>query len=157
MVAISGSERQLGESSYGHDATLLLTCEKTEVMNSPLVQAIPKQILRAPPLDAANPKPGHAYLPIPAQSAKLRSGGIVSASGTPVKPPGNSGLPSAAAHTVPAPQFARFPPSSSELSEDQLDPYFTQFEASSKELENLLQGSMEKSNKRLLPLLRPLA
>jgi hypothetical protein len=36
------------------------------------------------------------------------------------------------------------------LSEEQLDPYFTQFEVSSKELETLLQGSMEKSNKRLL-------
>ncbi|KIW02011.1 uncharacterized protein PV09_06517 [Verruconis gallopava] len=122
----------------------------TEVMNSSIVQSIPKQILRAPPLDAANPKPGHAYLPIPAQSAKLRSVSTTTPSGTPISPPGNAGMPSAASHSVPGPQFARFPPSSQDLSEEQLDPYFTQFEASSKELETLLQGSMEKSNKRLL-------
>ena len=119
-------------------------------MNSPLVQQIPQQILRAPPLDAANPKPGHAWLPIPSQSAKLRSGSATSASGTPVSPPGNSGMPSVAAHTTPGPQFARFPPSSQNLCEEQLDPYFTQFESSSKDLESLLQGSMEKSNRRLL-------
>lgn len=119
-------------------------------MNSTAVTSIPKNVLRAPPLDTANPKPGHAFLPIPSASAKLRSAGGTSASGTPTSPPGNSGFPSAAAHTIPGPQFARFPSTTQDLSEEDLDPYFTQFEASSKELENLLQGSMEKSNKRLL-------
>ncbi|KAL1638315.1 Sorting nexin, cytoplasm-to-vacuole targeting pathway/endosomal sorting [Neofusicoccum ribis] len=36
------------------------------------------------------------------------------------------------------------------LSEEELDPYFVNFEASSKELEHLLQGSMEKVNRRTL-------
>lgn len=119
-------------------------------MSSAAVQSIPKNILQAPPLDAANPKPGHAFLPLPSQSAKLKTGAATMPSGTPVSPPGSSAMPSAAAHTTPAPQFARFPTSSQNLSEEDLDPYFTQYEGTSKELENLLQGSMEKSNKRLL-------
>jgi hypothetical protein len=36
------------------------------------------------------------------------------------------------------------------MTEEQLDPYFVNFETSSKELENLLQGSMEKVNRRTL-------
>jgi hypothetical protein len=36
------------------------------------------------------------------------------------------------------------------LSEEELDPYFVNFEQSSKELEQLLQGPMEKVNRRLL-------
>jgi hypothetical protein len=67
-----------------------------------------------------------------------------------VSPPGNSGLASAAAHTIPAAQLTRFPPSTKSLSEEELDPYFINFESSSKDLENLLQGSMEKSNRRTL-------
>lgn len=56
-----------------------------------------------------------------------------------------------AAHTTPGPQiFGRFPPESKNLSEEELDPYFVNFEASSKELETLLQGSMEKVNRRTL-------
>lgn len=46
--------------------------------------------------------------------------------------------------------FGRFPPASSQLSEEELDPYFVNFESSSRELENLLQGSMEKVNRRAL-------
>jgi hypothetical protein len=44
----------------------------------------------------------------------------------------------------------RFPAAPENLSETDLDPYFVSFEASSKELELLLQGSMEKSNRRML-------
>lgn len=51
---------------------------------------------------------------------------------------------------APGVQFMRFPPTSQSLSEEELDPYFINFEASSKELETLLQGSMEKSNRRML-------
>lgn len=46
--------------------------------------------------------------------------------------------------------MSRFPPNSQDLSEEDLDPYFVNYEASSKELENLLQGPMEKSNQRML-------
>jgi sorting nexin-41/42 len=59
-------------------------------------------------------------------------------------------MPSAAAHTIPGPTLGRFPPTSQNLSEEDLDPYFINFESSSKELEGLLQGSMEKSNQRML-------
>jgi len=60
-------------------------------------------------------------------------------------------MPSAAAHTTPGPQiFGRFPPETDALAESDLDPYFVQFEGSSKELESLLQGSMERVNQRML-------
>lgn len=59
-------------------------------------------------------------------------------------------MTSSAAHTTPGSHFNRFPSTSQNLSETDLDPYFINFEASSKELENLLQGSMEKSNRRML-------
>lgn len=55
-----------------------------------------------------------------------------------------------ASHTIPGQQIFQFPPSSQNLSESDLDPYFVTYEASSRELEQLLQGSMEKVNRRLL-------
>ncbi|KAI4669780.1 uncharacterized protein J4E79_000058 [Alternaria viburni] len=122
-----------------------------DVLNSPPVSNIPKQILKAPPLDAANPSQAHSYLPVPSSSAKLKSGGTISSSGTPVSPANNAALPSAAAHTTPGPAiFGRFPPETRNMSEEELDPYFVSFENSSKDLEHLLQGPMEKVNRRLL-------
>jgi hypothetical protein len=60
-------------------------------------------------------------------------------------------MPSAAAHTTPGPQiFGRFPPETRQLTEEELDPYFVNFENTTKDLENLLQGPMEKVNRRLL-------
>ncbi|KAF2734776.1 sorting nexin-like protein-41 [Polyplosphaeria fusca] len=123
----------------------------SEVLHAPPVANIPKNILKAPPLDAANPTQAHSYLPVPASSAKLKSSGATIGSGTPTSPPPQAKLPSAAAHTTPGPQvFGRFPPESRNLSEEELDPYFVNFELSSKELETLLQGSMEKVNRRAL-------
>ncbi|KAK1828427.1 mRNA capping enzyme alpha subunit-like protein [Podospora conica] len=101
----------------------------TEVLNSHPVASIPKSIMRAPPLDPANPTPGHAFLPIPAASARLRTG------------------QGQAPHAETA---DRFPPDASSLSEQELDPYFLAFEASIKELEGLLTGPMEKVNRRTL-------
>lgn len=76
---------------------------------------------------------------------------MTSSSGTPTSPPNYAAQPSSAAHTTPGPQvFGRFPPETKNLSEEELDPYFVNFEASSKELETLLQGSMEKVNRRTL-------
>ncbi|KAK4624700.1 Sorting nexin-41 [Fulvia fulva] len=121
-----------------------------EVLNSHPVASVPKNNLKAPPLDPANPTPGHQWLPTPSQSAKLRSSSGSSASGTPSSPPAQAALPSAAAHTTPQVQYMRFPPPSQNLSESELDPYFSAFENSSKELETLLTGSMEKVNARLL-------
>lgn len=67
-------------------------------------------------------------------------------------------MPSAASHTIPGLQiFGRFPPSSQSLSEQDLDPYFINFEASTRELELLLQGSIEKVNRRTLEHLTKLS
>lgn len=122
----------------------------SEVLHSHPVASLPKNNLKAPPLDPANPSQAHSYLPVPSQSAKLRSTSGSSASGTPTSPPSGSVLPSAAAHTTPQIQYARFPPLTQQMSEGELDPYFSTFENSSKDLESLLTGSMEKVNARLL-------
>ncbi|KAK4546642.1 hypothetical protein LTR36_001859 [Oleoguttula mirabilis] len=122
----------------------------SEVLHSHPAVSIPKNNLKAPPLDPANPTQAHSYLPAPSQNAKLRSTSNASSSGTPNSPPPQSVMPSAAAHTQPQIQYARFPPTTQNLSESDLDPYFSSFESSSKELETLLTGSMEKVNQRLL-------
>ncbi|KAF2086415.1 sorting nexin-41 [Saccharata proteae CBS 121410] len=123
----------------------------SEVLNSPPVKDLPSNILKAPPLDAAHPTAGHNFLPVPSQNAKLRSTSGSSSTGTPTSPTIHASQPSTAAHTIPGPQvFGRFPPLAQNLSEEELDPYFVNFENSSKELETLLQGSMEKVNRRLL-------
>lgn len=124
---------------------------QSEVLHSPPVSNLPKSVLKAPPLDAANPTQAHSYLPIPSSSAKLRNVSGTMSSGTPTSPPNYQTAPSAAAHSTPGPQvFGRFPPESRTLTEEELDPYFVNFEGSSKELETLLQGSMEKVNRRTL-------
>lgn len=67
-------------------------------------------------------------------------------------------MPSAAAHHIPGPQvFGRFPPTSQNLSEQDLDPYFINFESSTRELELLLQGNIEKVNRRTLTHLSSLS
>lgn len=89
-------------------------------------------------MNPANPTPAHSYLPIPANSAKLRVSAGISA----------AAIDSSA---------ARFPPESAQLSEQELDPYFTSYESSIKELEQLLTGPMEKVNRRTLSHLSSLA
>jgi hypothetical protein len=97
---------------------------------------VPKNNLKAPPLDPANPTAAHAWLPIPSASAKLKN------------TPGTATSPIA---ETPGPDIlGRFPPESRKLSEKELDPYFINFEASTRELELLLQGNMEKVNRRTL-------
>ena len=69
-----------------------------------------------------------------------------------------SGMISSAAHTVPGTQvFGRFPPASQKLSEQDLDPYFNNFESATRDLELLLQGNIEKVNRRTLTHLSTLA
>ncbi|GAM87312.1 hypothetical protein ANO11243_053350 [Dothideomycetidae sp. 11243] len=123
-----------------------------EVLHSHPVASIPKNTLKAPPLNPANPSPGHQFLPVPSSSARLRSAASgTSTSGTPIASPLTGSQASTAAHSTPGPQiFGRFPPDARSLGETDLDPYFVQFESSSKELETLLQGSMEKVNQRML-------
>ncbi|KAM5452000.1 putative ubiquitinyl hydrolase 1 [Microsporum canis] len=110
-----------------------------EVLNSHPAASVPKNNLKAPPLDPANPTPAHNWLPVPSSSAKLKSTAAeVSSAGTPSF-------------------MNRFPPSSKTLSEHELDPYFINFEASTRELELLLQGSVEKVNRRTLTHLTSLS
>ncbi|KAI4198850.1 MAG: hypothetical protein LQ350_004999 [Teloschistes chrysophthalmus] len=129
-----------------------------EVLHSHPVASIPKSIMKAPPLDPSNPTPAHQWLPVPSTSAKLRSVSRTSSTGTPTSPPQQSIMPSAAAHTIAGPQFfGRFPPSSKNLSEPELDPYFNNFETNTRDLELLLQGSIEKVNRRTLTHLTALS
>ncbi|KAG9246945.1 hypothetical protein BJ878DRAFT_494900 [Calycina marina] len=131
-----------------------------EVLHSHPVASIPKSSLKAPPLDAANPSPAHAFLPIPAASAKLKaaSTSTVNAQGMPHAPSDYAASPSAAAHSIPGPQhFGRFPPDAQNLSEQALDPYFINFESATKDLELLLTGPIEKVNRRTLTHLSTLS
>ena len=131
---------------------------QNEVLHSHPIASIPKSNMKAPPLDPANPTPAHQWLPVPAVSAKLRSKSNASASGTPTSPPDRSIMPSAAAHTIPGTQFyGRFPPTSQNLSEAELDPYFSSFESSTRENELLLQSSVERVNRKTLNHLTSLA
>lgn len=106
-------------------------------MHSHPIASIPKSVFKAPPLNPANPTPAHSYLPVPAASSKLKSQAIG---------PGAE----AAFGTSSNPGLARFPPENANLSEQELDSYFTSFEQSIKELEQLLMGPMEKVNRRTL-------
>ncbi|KAK7924064.1 PX domain-containing protein [Apiospora marii] len=118
-----------------------------EVLQSHPVASVPKSILKAPPLDTANPTEAHSHLPIPATSSKLKG---ASASG----PPATFDSPSATT----GPQILqRFPPDTHSLSEQELDPYFNGFESSIKDMEHLLMGSMEKVNRRTLSHLTALS
>lgn len=45
----------------------------SEVLNTPPVSNLPKHILKAPPLDPAQPSTAHSYLPMPSSSAKLKT------------------------------------------------------------------------------------
>ncbi|KAK2069203.1 hypothetical protein P8C59_003804 [Phyllachora maydis] len=112
-----------------------------EVLHSHPVASVPKSVMKAPPSDPANPTQAHSYLPIPASSARLKTG--------PINPneASNSG----------AQGFARLPPESNSHSEHELDPYFVGYEASIRELEGLLTGPMEKVNRRTLSHLSSLA
>lgn len=116
--------------------------------------------MKAPPLDPANPSTAHSWLPIPASSAKLKaaSSAPTNASGMIAQPTEYAASPSTAAHTIQGILVhGRFPPDSQHLSEQELDPYFINFEASTKELETLLTGPIEKVNRRTLTHLSSLA
>ena len=116
---------------------------QSEVLNSHPVASIPKSVLKAPPLDTANPTAAHSYLPVPSNSAKLKS--PLSAGPAFDSDPFSGGA------------LTRFPPENKKLTEQELDPYFVTFEASIKELEQLLMGPMEKVNRRTLSHLSSLA
>jgi hypothetical protein len=111
------------------------------VLHSHPVASIPKSILKAPPLDPANPSQAHNYLPVPASSAKLK---------------GSASSVGLDGQTGGAPALGRFPPESASPSEQELDPYFTAYETSIKDLESLLTGPMEKVNRRTLNHLQTL-
>ncbi|KAJ5129915.1 uncharacterized protein N7515_005954 [Penicillium bovifimosum] len=128
----------------------------SEVLSSHPAASVPKNNLKAPPLDPANPTPAHGWLPIPSASAKLKpTSGVTTSTGAAASPtsPSETEQPS-----FPGPDvLGRFPPESRKLSEQELDPYFNNFEASTRELELLLQGNIEKVNRRTLSHLSSLS
>ncbi len=127
-------------------------------MHSHPVASIPKSNMKAPPLDPSNPTPAHQWLPVPATSARLKTASRTSSVGTPASPPAQSMMASSAAHTIPGPQvYGRFPPTSQNLSEQDLDPYFNNFESATRDLELLLEGNIEKVNRRTLTHLSSLS
>lgn len=109
------------------------------------MSSIPKSILKAPPLNTANPTNAHNYLPVPSNSAKLKT------------VPGNTHDLSASTLSASPYSLSKLPNDTSNLSEQDLDPYFVTFEAATKELEHLLTGPMEKVNRRTLSHLSSLA
>ncbi|KAI1004253.1 Autophagy-related protein 20 [Podosphaera aphanis] len=124
-----------------------------EVIHSHPIASIPKSIMKAPPLDPANPSPAHAFLPIPASSARLKaaSNTTVNSQGMPISPTDSITSPLSINQKILGSQsIARFPIDSSTMTETELDPYFIKFESSSKELELLLTGPLEKINRRTL-------
>lgn len=133
---------------------------QTEVLHSHPASSVPKNNLKAPPLDPANPTQAHGWLPVPSSSAKLKHG----SGGVPPSPGGGAGSPPSPNEQTdgppsnPGPEIlGRFPPESRKLSEQELDPYFVNFEASTRELELLLQGNIEKVNRRTLSHLSSLS
>ncbi|KAK2756682.1 Sorting nexin, cytoplasm-to-vacuole targeting pathway/endosomal sorting [Arachnomyces sp. PD_36] len=131
----------------------------SEVLHSHPASSVPKNNLKAPPLDPANPTAAHGWLPVPQSSAKLKSSvGSSSAAGSPKSKPESTSSPHAFGDaTSDNPFLRRFPPLSRTLSEQELDPYFINFEASTRELELLLQGNIEKVNRRTLSHLSSLS
>lgn len=133
--------------------------KQSEVLHSHPAASVPKNNLKAPPLDPANPTQAHGWLPVPATSAKLK------ATGGTIQPSGGSGSPTSPRENtdgpplnIPGPEIlGRFPPESRKLSEQELDPYFINFEASTRELELLLQGNIERVNRRTLSHLSSLS
>lgn len=118
-----------------------------EVLQSHPVASIPKSVLKAPPLDTANPTEAHSHLPIPAASAKLRASTAPGPTPTFENPGPLTG----------SQILQRFPPDTHSLDEQELDPYFNSFEGSIKDLEHLLMGPMEKVNRRTLSHLTALS
>ncbi|KAJ5613331.1 hypothetical protein N7510_006525 [Penicillium lagena] len=127
-----------------------------EVLLAHPASSVPKNNLKAPPLDPAHPTAAHGWLPIPSASAKLKAtGGATTTPASPTSPSESTDGPPPA---IPGPEvLGRFPPESRKLSELELDPYFINFEASTRELELLLQGNIEKVNRRTLSHLSSLS
>ena len=101
---------------------------------------MPRHHLRAPPLNPSEPSDAHQYLPLPSANAKLRI----------TTPPSTS-------HGNPPGNFGRFPPLNHNLAESELDPYFNNYEASTRAYEALLTGSIERVNRRILKRLTELS
>ncbi|KAI5298218.1 Sorting nexin, cytoplasm-to-vacuole targeting pathway/endosomal sorting [Ascosphaera atra] len=124
-----------------------------EVLHSPPVSLIPKNLMKAPPVNPWHPLPAHAWLPIPSTSAKLKNSTATNQaasmdSAATIVPPQTS---------IPPEFLPRFPPTTRTLSEAELDPYFINYEHSTKELETLLNGNIEKVNRRTLAHLATLS
>ncbi|KAJ6155185.1 hypothetical protein N7470_005751, partial [Penicillium chermesinum] len=88
----------------------------SEVLHSHPASSVPKNNLKAPPLDPANPTQAHGWLPVPSASAKLKAtGGTVTSpgGGSPTSPGDHTDGPSP---HIPGPEvLGRFPPDSRKL------------------------------------------
>ncbi len=97
---------------------LFLTGKQNEVLHSHPIASIPKSVMKAPPLDTANPSPAHSYLLVPAASAKAEDGYRSRIAGQ-WKCLGAQWRRQAAAWQIPA--------RLGQLGEQELDSYFTSF------------------------------
>ena len=114
--------------------------------------------MKAPPLNPSNPTTAHQWLPVPSTSAKLKSTSKNSTSGEPLQFGVTFNTKASAHHFDLGPQvYGRFPPTSQTLSEEDLDPYFNNFENTTRELELLLEGQIDKVNRRTLTHLASLS
>lgn len=123
----------------------------SEVLHSPPISSIPKHTMKAPPLDPANPTPAHAFLPVPASSAKLKpSSRAASANQSSYndipETPSTHSAGSKRSSTVPA-----------GMREAELEACLANFETKIEKLEGILTGPMEKVNRRTLQHLNSLS
>lgn len=123
---------------------------QSEVLHSPPISSIPKSNMKAPPLNPANPTPAHAFLPVPASSARLKSG---SRSSTISQSAFNDHSEATSAQ-APNKRSATVPGG---LKEADLEAYLANFEAKIEKLEGILTGPIEKVNRRTLQHLNALS
>lgn len=104
--------------------------------------------MKAPPLDPANPTPAHAFLPVPASSAKLKPGSRASTISQATSNETHENTPILNKRSASAPTGMR---------EAELEPYLSNFEAKTEKLEGILTGPLEKVNRRTLQHLNALS
>ncbi|ANB12792.1 Atg20p [Sugiyamaella lignohabitans] len=126
----------------------------SEVLNSPPVSNLPKNILKAPPLDPSSPTAAHAYLPIPSSSAKLATGGSGS-SGIAALTGRRSSLDESDIHSASSHNDGQSAAGTAAISteaagETSATATFDEVEQNAKEYETVIVGGLEKVNRRII-------